>query len=219
MEVTAEVKDRLSSLIEEREVPLAPLAAKIGVSQSTLWNFIYGDTRNFSKLHRLVAELNVSLDWVLGNTQAPPPSRDAASEPAPMPMFNGHIFRYPEPMIPIFGRPFGAFDAVLVHPHEKIGEIECHPAQKSMKSAFAVYVVGEAMVPRYRPGELVYAASMKPPAAGQDCIVELTNGEGYIREFLAHNGGVVLCKMLNPVQETRWLANDVKALHAVVGRG
>ncbi len=65
MEINAEAKKRLSALIEERDAPLAPLAAKIGVSQSTLWNFIYGGTKNFSKLHRLATELKVSLDWIL----------------------------------------------------------------------------------------------------------------------------------------------------------
>ena len=69
MEINAEAKKRLSALIEERDAPLAPLAAKIGVSQSTLWNFIYGGTKNFSKIHRLATELRVSLDWIVNGDQ------------------------------------------------------------------------------------------------------------------------------------------------------
>ncbi|MDR3448779.1 MAG: helix-turn-helix transcriptional regulator, partial [Alphaproteobacteria bacterium] len=72
MEITADAKKRLAALIEERDAPLAPLAAKIGVSQSTLWNFIYGETKNFSKIHLLATELKVSLDWIIGGDVAPP---------------------------------------------------------------------------------------------------------------------------------------------------
>jgi len=225
MEATAEVKHRLSSLIETRKVSLAPLAAKIGVSQSTLWNFIYGDTKNFSKLQRLATELNISLDWILsgdgvshGNGKVPAnsPGHDGLDGRDGL---DGYSLRSLTSTIPILGRPSGAFDAVLMNPHEKIGEIERHPAQKNMKDAFAIYVVGEAMLPRYRPGELVYVAAMKPPAKGQDCIVELANGEGYLREFIAHNGDGALCRTLNPAKEKKWLTADVKALHAVVGRG
>ncbi|MDE2030407.1 MAG: helix-turn-helix transcriptional regulator [Alphaproteobacteria bacterium] len=70
MEITAAAKKRLASLIEERGLPLAPLAAKIGVSQSTLWNFVYGGTRSFSKIHLLATELKISLDWILQGDRA-----------------------------------------------------------------------------------------------------------------------------------------------------
>ncbi len=93
MEITAEAKKRLSCMIEERDAPLAPLAAKIGVSQSTLWNFIYGGTKNFSKIHRLATELKVSLDWILNGDG--PVARHENKAGRISENLSGHDFKYP----------------------------------------------------------------------------------------------------------------------------
>ena len=213
MDISPDAKKRLAALIEERDAPLAPLAAKIGVSQSTLWNFIYGNTKNFSKIHRLATELKVSLDWLLNGDAAVgvPSTAFKLSEAGP-----GAAI---EASIPVLGRAAGENDGVLIDMREKIGETERHPAQKNMKGAFAFCVRGETMSPRYRPGELAYAAARKPPGKGQDCIVELANGAGYLREFIAHKGDFVLCRQLSPAKEVKWRVAEIKALHAVVGRG
>ena len=113
-------------------------------------------------------------------------------------------------------------DAIQIDDGEDIGRAARHPAQKGMKGAFAFYTIGESMAPRYRPGELVYAVSNKPPVRGQDCVVELQNGAGYLREFerraprqrnfvqtassAAQNGNDRLERMLKPSMP--WWAGD-----------
>jgi phage repressor protein C with HTH and peptisase S24 domain len=129
--------------------------------------------------------------------------------------------KQPEPAcsdVPIYGPAKGSSLAIGVGGKD-IGRAARHPAQKDMTNAFAFYAIGESMQPRYRAGELVYAVAGKPPVHGQDCVVELQNGEGYLREFDRHTGKDVLCKQLNPCREWKRAATDVKSIHAVVGRG
>jgi len=209
MEISADAKKRIALLIEERDQPLAALAAKIGVSQSTLWNFIYGQTRNFSKIHRLATELKVSLDWILGRATAQSP--DAVSRLAE-PGESG-----PD-LVPVLGPP-GGKGALHLDRRHKSGDTPRHPAQRPVRDAFAVYAAGEAMSPRYYPGELVYIAAGKPPLPGQDCLIELMNGESHLRQFVGFKGGDLVCRQLKPVREWRCKRADVMAIHTVVGRG
>lgn len=121
--------------------------------------------------------------------------------------------------IPILGHANGSNDAVMLNTDSEIGRALRHPNQQGMKGAFALYACGESMTPRYMPGELVYAASKKPPIRGQDCIIELNNGEGYLKQFDKIESDEVLCKQLNPAKTWKRQLSDVKAIHAIVGRG
>jgi Peptidase S24-like len=121
--------------------------------------------------------------------------------------------------VPIRGPMNNSNEALQMHEGQDIGRAARHPAQKGMKGGFAFYAVGESMAPRYRPGELVYAVTNKPPVHGQDCVVELVTGEGYLKEFDRQTDKAVLCKQLNPGSEWKQSIASIKALHAVVGRG
>jgi hypothetical protein len=121
--------------------------------------------------------------------------------------------------VPLRGTAQGPGGALRLGGEAEIGAAPRHPAQKGMKDAFAFYATDDSMAPRYRAGEMVYAVAHKPPARGQDCLVELKNGAGYLRQFERRAGKDILCLQLNPSREWRRAAAQVKAVHAVVGRG
>ena len=120
--------------------------------------------------------------------------------------------------IPIYGAAAQLPQAVGLG-NQPIGHTPRHPAQADMKDAFAFYAVDDSMAPRYRLGELVYGVANKPPARGQDCLVELHSGMGFLREFSARTGDSLLCRQLAPARDWEQPAQEVKALHAIVGRG
>jgi len=59
----------------------------------------------------------------------------------------------------------------------------------------------------------------RPPAEGQDCLVELSGGDSYLRQFFRQTEESLICRQINPSKEWRRDALEVKALYPVVGRG
>jgi phage repressor protein C with HTH and peptisase S24 domain len=94
-----------------------------------------------------------------------------------------------------------------------------HPAQIGISNAFAVYVFSDSMEPRYFRGELVYVHPGRPPEMKRDCLVEMQNGDAYIKRFLRQDEDKIRVAQFNPPEEKEIAKEDIKAIYAVVGRG
>lgn len=122
--------------------------------------------------------------------------------------------------VPILGQVNGSSEAIVLNLDEPIGEAPRHPHQKGIKNAFALYVKGESMTPRLMSGELIYAIMNRPPLSNQDCVIEMkNNGESYVKQFIKTTDKEIICRQFNPLKEWRRLLTEVKAMHAIVGRG
>ena len=122
--------------------------------------------------------------------------------------------------VPVYGYAAGTTDDALnLHNGAEIGRVARHPKQASIKKAFAVYVVGESMIPRFRPGQTLYILPGRWPAAGEDVVVELENGDGYVKEYRRRTQKEIICWQYNPDGEWRRPLNQVRAVHSVAGTG
>ena len=99
------------------------------------------------------------------------------------------------------------------------GQVAPHPRQIGEDGAFAAEVAGTSMLPRYRPGEVVYALLDRRPEFGDDCIVELTGGRGFLKEFRTRTSTQIVCWQHHPPGEWCRPLEEVLAVHLVVGRG
>lgn len=105
-------------------------------------------------------------------------------------------------------------------PEEKIIDwVLRHPAQFGIKDAFACYMQGEDMVPRYFEGELVYIHPGRPAAPDKDCLIKLISGKILIRRLVARDEVSITVRQFRPEKESRIKNRDIAALYAVVGRG
>ncbi len=135
---------------------------------------------------------------------------------------NMHVIRevqYGPDTVPVYGAANGSSEALVLNFDEPIGEVAKHPNQTGMQKAFAVYTHGNSMSPRYRDGELVYVAANRRPTKGQDCIVEMENGESFIKEFIKTTDKEIICGQLFPQKEWKRPLSGIRAIHAIVGRG
>lgn len=121
--------------------------------------------------------------------------------------------------VPVLGNANGSSEAIVLNFDEPIGEIMRHPNQKGMKNSFALYMHGESMYPRYMEGDPVYAIANRPPSRGQDCIIEMSNGDSFIKHFIKKTAKEIICQQFKPDKEWKRPLADIKAIHAVVGRG
>jgi phage repressor protein C with HTH and peptisase S24 domain len=123
-------------------------------------------------------------------------------------------------LIPLYGLVGASSESRLTFAEQNLrGYVPMHPNQLNVRKPFALEVADVSMSPRYEPGEIVYLAPHRFPLAGQDCVIVTESGEGLLKQFVKRAGGFITLRQLNPPKEFQLAADDVIALHAVVGRG
>lgn len=135
-----------------------------------------------AKLTAYAAAFKVSLQWLLTGEDAgrpasalgvaetyEPPSNVRGFSPAPA------IGEWPRDL-PVYGTAIGGDEdlgAFEFNVGDVIDNIRRPPRLQGVKNAFAVFAVGESMLPRIRPGGPAIVHPGVAPAPGDDVLVEL----------------------------------------------
>ncbi|MCE9507075.1 MAG: helix-turn-helix domain-containing protein [Alphaproteobacteria bacterium] len=123
-------------------------------------------------------------------------------------------------MVPVYGYAAGSLQKGLnLSNGDVVDWVIRHPAQFGITNAFAVYVFSDSMEPRYFRGELVYIHPGRPPEMNRDCIIEMKNGDAYIKRFLRQGEDRIRVAQFNPPEEKDIPKDEIKMVYAVVGRG
>src|ERR1700738_694351 len=69
-----------------------------------------------------------------------------------------------------------------------------------VRSAYAIYMVGDSMEPRYQPGWLLHVNPFKPPTRGRDVVVYKEGDAVLIKQFVSWAGETLLLPLLHPPQ-------------------
>ncbi len=124
--------------------------------------------------------------------------------------------------VPVWGRAVGGDDGVYEFNGETLGWEMRPPILAGVKEAYAVYVDGESMFPRYKPGETVWINPNLPAARGADVIVQLHPDDpddpprGFIKEFLGWTPNLLRLHQWNPEGEVTFPRAMVKSVHTIV---
>jgi phage repressor protein C with HTH and peptisase S24 domain len=138
---------------------------------------------NSENMRKLAAELGVTVDWLVGGEGEPAPLRDyranVAGTDLPV-MGTGHCGTIR------FGSNGDAveIEQTQFEPANVIRFVRRPLALLGVKDAYAIYFVGESMMPRFRPGGLGIVNPQRPPGIGDDVLVQLFNSEGEIDTIL-----------------------------------
>lgn len=86
------------------------------------------------------------------------------------------------------------------------------------KDAYALYVVGDSMVPMYRPRQLLFINPYKLPSPGNGVVITDAKGAVQIKEFVRQKANGVTVREYQPrMREFTISRADIASLHAVVG--
>lgn len=91
--------------------------------------------------------------------------------------------------------------------------------------AYAVYVVGASMEPRYHPGELVHIHPGKPLTVGAYVLVQRrprNDGDpplAVIKRLARRTGNKIVLEQFNPPKSFEIRSDDIVSIHRVVGSG
>lgn len=150
-------------------------AQSAGLNRGTFSDMRKKDLRpRIDTLNNLLATVGKTMADITG-----PPPLATEVEPAPKPFRIGEL---PQD-VPILGTTQGAtiwmrqdggrieVEKTLVE-REPFGFVRRPPAF-ARRPVYALYVTGESMMRRFRPGDLVYVDSRREPSVGDDVIVQL----------------------------------------------
>lgn len=216
MRVTPETKKRALIYVEKSGLSIDFLAKKIGTSYSTLWNFLKGETRNFGKIQELANELGISLYQLTtenyeDNVTRFAPVGEQAAVWQQAAVFPANLTKIPVYQTSPTGDGYLIAGAAAEHAPRIIGE--------GVNRIFAIKVKGDSMLPRYKWGEIIYCGYSIAPKPGDDCIAEFDNNIGHLKIYMGQKGSDYVFRQLNPDREWRRQIAEIKALHAVIGRG
>ena len=107
---------------------------------------------------------------------------------------------------------------VADHPdNQPIGYTPCPANLAGMKDAYAIYVVGDEMSPRYEPGWLLHVNPHKPASPGRDVVITMRDGARLIRRVIRGSDGVLELHQLNPEATVCMARDDIVACDLIVG--
>lgn len=92
--------------------------------------------------------------------------------------------------------------------------------------AYAMTIVGDSMWPRFRPGRRIAVSPRSPVAIGDDVLLRLKRRPGeetdeqelaLVKELVKRTAGFVELRQFNPEIRVQVSANEVEAIHKVIG--
>jgi phage repressor protein C with HTH and peptisase S24 domain len=122
-----------------------------------------------------------------------------------------------EPDLQILGNARGGSDGFFLDNGAVHGYTPRPLDLVGIPEAYAVYMVGDSMTPAIKHGWLCYVNPLKPPAPGDDVVVQLSDGQGFIKELVRRTTKAVICKEYNPeAREISYPREQVASVHLIV---
>ncbi|HEX5455688.1 MAG TPA: LexA family transcriptional regulator [Stellaceae bacterium] len=119
--------------------------------------------------------------------------------------------------IPIRSAARGGADQAMFLADGPIGYTPCPANLGGVRGAYAIYMVGDSMEPRYEQGWLLHVNPFKPPTRGRDVIVFKKGEAVLIKQFVRWDKDMLVLRQLNPPQELHIPRDEVLECHLVVG--
>lgn len=92
------------------------------------------------------------------------------------------------------------------------------------RDAYALYVNGDSMSPRFDPGDLIYVNPARPAARGDDVVVQLTDHDGMVvtalvKRLVRKGASDVELEQFNPPRTITIPMHRVRAIHRITPLG
>jgi phage repressor protein C with HTH and peptisase S24 domain len=167
-----------------------------------------GGTKHLVSIARA---LGVTAEW-LQDGHGPAPAKPAAARG-----------REPE-RLKVLGMAQCGPDGWSLWNGDVIDMIERPASLNGVPNAYAVYVVGASMEPRYHPGEVVHIHPGRPIDVGAYVLVQRRGKTGeaplaVIKRLVKRTGTKITLEQFNPAKVFDIKAADIVSIHRVVGSG
>jgi len=212
--------------LERAGMSQADLARHLGLAPSAISRMLKGERQmKLLEVVQIAAFLGISQDEVLrhagaGTEEAVPAGATVAQAGRrgrpPRATLAPSTTPRAEPM-PIRSAARGGADQEMFLADGPIGYTARPANLGGVRGAYAIYMVGDSMEPRYAQGWLLHVNPFKPPTRGRDVVVYKTGQAVLIKQFVRWDGDALVLHQLNPPEDLRIPRDGVLECHLVVG--
>ena len=126
--------------------------------------------------------------------------------------------------IPVYGQAVGGKDGEFILSGNEVSEVLAPPAVSQSPDAYAVYVVGDSMEPRYFAGETVFVNPRLPISRGAFVVAQITSGQdaaprAYVKRFVSQDTRRLRLEQFNPKKVLEFPISTVVSVHRIVMSG
>jgi transcriptional regulator with XRE-family HTH domain len=232
-------RDYIQAVLDARRWTATDLARKIGVSPTTITRFVNSDDiSHVMKLENLVRISEASglplpqgLSAAYGIGSPLVQDLDEIVEPsnvrgAPLsPNLRRDSLPKLKDDIPVYGTVQGGADGAFeMNTGEAIDWVRRPLALEGRAGLYSVYVEGDSMSPRFYAGERILVNSKKPPAIGNDVIIQIKpKKEGdpiraYLKSLVRRNSEEIEVEQFTPPKKLKFKMAEILSLHVVLDR-
>ena len=119
--------------------------------------------------------------------------------------------------LPVIGAAMGGSDGHFYNDGAAKDFVQRPPSLLGVANAFAVYVYGDSMEPRYLRGEVVHVNPSRPLTAGCFVVVELADGRGMIKQFIRQDDRRIVLRQFKPERDLTLERGEVARICRIVG--
>jgi phage repressor protein C with HTH and peptisase S24 domain len=213
--------------LERAGVTQADLARQLRLAPSAVSRMIKGERQmKLLEAVQVANFLGVSQEEVLRHAGAsvdPPPRSDPPRRGRPPRPVPSHAARQDglsagrEDTIPIRSAARGGGEQEMFLGDGPIGYTPRPTNLAGVRDAYAIYMIGDSMEPRYEQGWLLHVNPFKPPTRGRDIVLYKTNDAVLIKQFVRWDSDALILRQLNPPLELRIPRHEVRDCHLIVG--
>jgi SOS-response transcriptional repressor LexA len=227
MSETSQAARRLKILRERSGLSMRAVAEALGWTVTRYQHYEDRYRRNFLPLDlaRSLADIFAACGvapaevMALAGLEAPAPAAEHAAARGPFLPRPIEVPVMPPRDLPVMGAVKGGTEGLYFNEGEAKEIVVRPPGLAGVSNAFALYVDGESMEPRYYAGELLYVNPNRPVTRGCFVAVEMADGQGLIKQFIRRNDEHLVLAQFNPPKEIRLPVGRVKQIYRITGSG
>ncbi|MEZ0169906.1 helix-turn-helix transcriptional regulator [Microvirga sp. TS319] len=214
---------------QNKDMKRVSIEARLGATY--VRDFLKKGRGKMENLRKISQVLTGDPDWLTSDDPSP---AGAEKEPAPTrtisrPSIAPNASQIVAPpalstdVIPVKGLAVGGDNGKFIFNGETLGTVPRPPALVGVPNAYATYVSGDSMYPRYKAGEQVWVHPSRPPRRGDDVVVQIhpeeegEPPEGYIKEFVAWTPTMLVLRQFNPDKEIEIDRDLIISVHLIIG--
>ncbi|MET3925578.1 S24 family peptidase [Devosia sp. 2618] len=219
------MSDTLAARVQQRlsELHKSPRAASLetGLSDAFVLNILNGKSRSprSDNLAKLAVVLNTTEAWLIHGGDDPTSNvRHDVFKPE---LITGNSLITNDRSLPIYPAAMGG-DGHVVITFDPIEYVKRPAMLEHVKDGYGVYIVGESMIPAYKPGETALVHPRLPPARDTDVVLFHTppdaDAECMIKQLNGFNDEVWHLEQFRPAKTFDEFRKEWPICHRVVGK-